>query len=489
MIRTLKRRYGTALCTLMSVLLFASCSDFLEVELKGRATIPSFLRDPSGLRAGLVGAYNAVYDYYDAEFTKYPDVAGNMCLMNATTGSMVDQYNFTSAADQETGAVGHIWVNIYAAQANVNNIIQYAPDVIELDPPTASKSRRYLGEAYLLRAMCHFDQVRCYAQPYNYTASHNHLGVPVLWKTPGADENVKRKSVREVYEAVLQDLGDAAGILTDDVAQDYHYASLQAVNCMYARVYLYMEEWQKALAYAKKAIGTQQLSQGSDYLKMFRDLNYQGEAIFRLSGIDMNGSLKSFYDAVSPSCMPADTLLTLFDAGDLRLQLLRQGNASRCLKYDNDISLLASDQARRDDPFVFRLSEMFLTAAEAACNLSDYTTARPYLRAIVERAVGADKATAVMDATPDAQLLDLVRRERVKELCFEGHNFFDLTRWKQDLVREKSTTSIVKRIDYPSDYFVLPIPQRELDANLNMQPNPTVNQPRTSGTTEESSDE
>jgi hypothetical protein len=63
----------------------------------------------------------------------------------------------------------------------------------------------------------------------------------------------------------------------------------------------------------------------------------------------------------------------------------------------------------------------------------------------------------------------------VKELCFEGHNFFDITRWKQDLVREKNTNSTVSHIAYPSDLFVLPIPQYELDANENMQPNPTVN--------------
>ena len=101
--------------------------------------------------------------------------------------------------------------------------------------------------------------------------------------------------------------------------------------------------------------------------------------------------------------------------------------------------------------------------------------ARQYIRAIVERAVGTTKADAVQAAYSDANLIDLIRRERVKELCFEGHNFFDITRWKQDLVRERNTTSSVKRIAYPSDLFVLPIPQTELFANDNMQPNPTVN--------------
>ena len=140
---------------------------------------------------------------------------------------------------------------------------------------------------------------------------------------------------------------------------------------------------------------------------------------------------------------------------------------------------------KRDDPFLFRLSEEYLNAAEAACQLGQYTDARQYIRAIIVRAVGTAKADAVMTATTDAQLLQLIRRERVKELCFEGHNFFDLTRWKQDIVREQGTTSIARVMTYPNDRFVLPIPQDELFANTSMQPNPTVNSGNTGGGKEE----
>lgn len=473
-----------ACCSLAATTVLTACSDFLEVDVKGRATIPNFLSDPEGLRAGLVGAYNAMYDYYDGEFMKYPDVAGNMLSVRATSGAMVNQYNYSSNQTQETEAVGHIWTNIYDAQCNVNNIIQYAPSVISANPAKADDCRRYLGEAYLLRAMCHFDQCRTYAQPYNYTADASHLGVPILWKTPGADQNVSRSTVRQVYEAVLQDLGRAAEILTDAEAQDYRYASLQAVRCMYSRVYLYMEDWQHALDYARLAIGRQQLAQGINYLGMYANLTMQGEAIFRLSGYNMNGSLRSFYDTY---CVPADTLLSLYDSDDLRLVLLNSSDVhsynvsaydyakgeKHCLKYE--AGTVPENDLKRDDPFVFRLSEEYLNAAEAAWHLGQYADARQYIRAIIERAVGAVKADAALAAYTDASLIDLIRRERVKELCFEGHNLWDITRWKQDLVREANTTSTVRRISYPSDLFVLPIPQTELFANENMQPNPTVN--------------
>ena len=269
---------------------------------------------------------------------------------------------------------------------------------------------------------------------------------------------------------MLKDLERASGLLTDEVATSRFYGSLQAVNCMFSRVYLYMEDWTNALKYARMAIGSQQLAQGNDYLGMYDDLTKQGEAIFRLSGDDMNGYLKAFYQS---SCEPSDTLLSLFDADDIRLKLLRNGSKAHCSKYE--ATVVPNNEPKRDDPFVFRLSEEYLNAAEAAWQLKQYSDARQYIRAIVERAVGTAKAEAVMAAYSDITLIDLIRRERVKELCFEGHNFFDITRWKQDLVREQKTTSTMKRMAYPSDYFVLPIPQDELNANTSMQPNPTVN--------------
>ncbi len=451
--------------------LLSSCDDFLTVEEKGKATIPSFLSDPRGLHAGLVGAYNKFYDYYDAEFLKYPEVAGNMTSVNLASGSsMLDQYNYYPNTTSATTSY-YIWYRIGIAQANANNIIQYAPTVADNYPTQRAYVENILGQALLLRAMCHFDLCRVYAQPYNYTADASHLGIPVARKTPSPNDNLARNTVKEVYDFILEDLDQAAGLLTDNHADDIHYGSLQAVYAMMSRVYLYMEDWGNAFKYAELAINGEQLASSSDYLKMYDDLNGRGEAIFRLSGDDMNGKQKDFY---LNECLPADTLLSLYDADDVRLQLINKYGVKACIKYN--ASVIPDNQTKREDPIIFRLSEVYLNAAEAACHISGkYGEARNYIGALLERNVGSQKAADVLGACADDDLLDLVKRERVKELCFEGHNFFDITRWKQDLVREYSTNSTVRSLTYPNDLFVLPIPQYELDANENMKPNPTVN--------------
>ncbi len=450
----------------------SSCSDFLNVMPKGRVTTPSFLSSPDGLRAALVGTYSKLYTVYDGDFVRYPDVAGNMLsIFNATeSANMISQYNFTSNEDEELGAVGKIWSDTFEAMANANNIIQYAPKVAEDYPLQAADIDRIMGEALFIRALCHLDVCLCYAQPYNYTADASHLGVPVLYKTPGPDDNEPRRSVAEVYTLICNDLTRAEELLADKSPRGQYYVSLDAVRALHSRVSLYMEKWQDAIDYADDVIPTKSLTQGQNYYNMYRNPVVASEVIFRFDGTEMGSKHRSFY---AETAIPADTLFTLFDSRDTRLQVLYKDGAHYCMKYESDLTQLGLNHG--DETIVLRLSEMYLNAAEAACMLGNYTNARGYIKPILERAVDADYAQEVLANTSDAKLLDLVKKERVKELCFEGHNFFDIVRWKMDLVREKATTSTVKRINYPSDYFVLPISRYELSANRNMQPNPTVN--------------
>lgn len=449
-----------------------SCTDFLTVMPKGRVTTPSFLSSPDGLRAALVGTYSKLYAVYDGDFLRYPDVAGNMLsIFNATeSANMISQYNFTSNEDEELGAVGKIWSGVYEAMANANNIIQYAPQVAQDYPLQAAEIDQILGEALFIRALCHLDVCLCYAQPYNYTSDASHLGVPVLRKTPGPDDNEPRKSVAEVYALICDDLTNAEKLLSDKLPRGQYYVSLDAVRALHSRVCLYMEKWQDAIDYAENVIPNKSLTQGQAYYNMYRNPVVASEVIFRFDGTEMGSKHRSFY---AETAIPADTLFTLFDSRDTRLQVLYKDGAHYCMKYESDLNQLGLNHG--DETIVLRLSELYLNAAEAACMLGNYSNARGYIKPILERAVDADYAQAELANTSDAELLDLVRKERVKELCFEGHSFFDIVRWKMDLVRENATTSTVKRIDYPSDYFVLPISRYELSANLNMQPNPTVN--------------
>lgn len=455
--------------------LTCACQDFLTVEQKGRTTIPVFLSYPEGLNAGLVGTYKKTYDYLDNEMMKYGDVAGNMLTMRyaGSATDMLSQYNYVSNATEETGAVGYIWRRTLEALANANNIIQYQPEVLANYPQKAVQLNQILGQALALRALCHFDLCRVYAQAYCYTPDASHLGVPVLLKAQGPNDNPSRQSVADVYQQILADLDEAARLLADyhlGHETDIYHFSFESVQAFRARVCLYKQDWQQALELASSIADKFPLAEEEEYLKMFRTFTEPGEVLLRLCGEEQSGKLKPFYDQTA---VPADTLLGLFEPDDLRLQLLQKDGQKYVCKY---LVTNATD-TKRDDPMILRASEMYLTAAEAACQLGDYPKARNYLQPILERAVDLSYAMEVLDSTPDGEdLMELILRERTKELCFEGHCLFDLTRRGQSLVREASTNSTMHALTWPNDRFVLPLPETELNANLNMQGNPTVNQ-------------
>ena len=116
-----------------------------------------------------------------------------------------------------------------------------------------------------------------------------------------------------------------------------------------------------------------------------------------------------------------------------------------------------------------------MISSEAFLKTDQLAKADNDLKTIVARALEEDESSINLEYNGKDELFSLIKKERSKELSFEGHNFFDIVRYNDDLVRGASSTSNVKSLPYPNDLFVLPIPQKELDANENMIGNPTVN--------------
>lgn len=469
------------LSLLISGVITISCDKFLEVETVGRTTMPNFFSDVSGLKAGLVGTYSQMFNHYSDELYKYPDVAGDMVDLNLISDEveMIDQFNFTSSPEQEVGAVGWIWRKILKTMANANNVLEYAPPLIEKFPNSKNEIELIQAQALFIRALCHFDLSRVYAQPYNYTPDASHLGVPVLLVTPGPDDLPARATVKEVYDQVIADLLNAEKLFGDTPFKDSFHISKTAVQALLARVYLYKGDWENSIVYATKVIDKTSLAFGEDYLAMYHDLIAGKEAIFRLDGTLKNKSLGTkFYSKENPIAIPADKLINLFDnQDDLRFKLFAKENelSANYITTKYTIMVTFGPETERYNPFILRVSEMYLIRSEAYLKTDQLAKSEDDLKEIVARALEVEKSSINLEYNGKDELFSLIKKERAKELSFEGHNFFDIVRYNDDLVRGASTTSNVKSLPYPNDLFVLPIPQKELDANENMLGNPTVN--------------
>ena len=451
----------------------SSCESFLEVEEVGRASIPVFFTDMDGIRAALPGTYTAVHKYYDDYFMLYPDAAGDLFNMIPTGEGtkMYTQFNYLSTPEEEIGAVGYIWRDGLRAMANANNILEYHPILLKENPGSLEELDRIKGEALFLRALIHFDLVRVYAQPYNFTSTASHPGIPILLYTPGPNENLHRSSVAEVYDQILGDLQTAENILSEYPKRSSYHASHQAVQALLARVNLYMENWPAAKQYADQVIGTSQLTIGEEYVNMFRTVSQSSESIFQLSGHLKGSSIRDFYTPAGPIGYASEKLISLYDnPQDLRLKLLDvEGGTNTTLKYEVPGQ---TEEERQIDIVVLRAAEMYLIAAEAMAQMNQLSEAEDYLKAIQARALGIDPSEVELSYSSQEELLDIILEERARELSFEGHRLFDLNRLGRDLERGEDVNSSMKTLTHPSPYFILPFPQSELNANNNITQNP-----------------
>ena len=124
---------------------------------------------------------------------------------------------------------------------------------------------------------------------------------------------------------------------------------------------------------------------------------------------------------------------------------------------------------------VFRLGEMFLIRAEARAQQGKVSSAQSDINTLRARADSWNTTTKIKTFTPrvgslnQSQILGVIERERVYELAFEGHRWYDL-------VRTGRITDVmtVFNDNWKSAYELWPIPQREIQNNPAMagQQNP-----------------
>ncbi len=283
-----------------------------------------------------------------------------------------------------------------------------------------------------------------------------------------------RNTVAEVYTQVLSDLITAEDLMTIDPS-NAGYFSKEAAQAMLSRVYLYMEDYENAEAKATDVIDSQkyELATAAAYPSMFLEGN-SSEAIVEMvySITDNPGSdhLGGMYKATGyGDYLPAKDLLDMMDDNDVRKTMFmsdpKLSGVYCCLRVNKYPS--SGSQIGTDNIPVIRLSEVYLNRAEARARMNDFIGARSDLQLIRQR---ANPDAVPLTLTGDA-LTEEILKERRRELCFEGHRIFDITRNKQDMVREDCTSTICE-VTYPNDRFILPIPDGETNANDNIDQNP-----------------
>lgn len=480
----MKRSIKLFIITLAAAVISQSCH-FLEVQRVGKSDIPTYFSEASALQPALNGAYGLLYDIYDRFVILYPEVAGDLLDLSSRAVLWEPQYNFSSTYMEETSAVGYIWKYSYNIIQNVNHILYYAPGL--KDGKNDAMIDNIVAQALFIRALVHFNLCQVYAQTYTFTSDASHLGVPIMTEIPKVTEKMKRSSVGAVYAQVKNDLETALKTFSESYVFNEYMASPASCKAFLARLALYAGDYGKAVSYSSDLISEFPLANRDNYRKMFVNAATRGgESIFRISGYAQGTSLQSFYNFTEPSAQPSEKLKSLFkDERDVRLTLFKHRAYSKeekknidydgvCMKfYCTDSTINVKD--KHYDPFVFRVSEMYLIKAEALCYSGKTAEAAAFVKDLEARALGIAPEDVVLNWSNKEELDRIIMEERMKELCFEGHRLYDIARRHEILSRNKNSTAKLLTLKYPDYRFVLPIPYLEIESNKEMEQNPSKN--------------
>jgi hypothetical protein len=443
------------LIILMLSITLASCNsdELLDKDPYDRVLTENLITDFTSFEAATAGAYNLLQDrfYHGGLYPIASDLMSDNSLSSWVLFPGTDVYE-TPTDDREAL---RIWTAISNLIAHSSIVIRQAESFdFESDQAQASD---LIAQLYVIRGMAYFDMQRLFAQPYNFTADASHMGIPLIDETQVGIEiiNPARSSTAEVYAKIISDIQKGITGAADDTSSIYYFNKTSA-KALLARVYLYMENWAEANALATEVIGSgYSLVSNTDYVASWAQATTT-ESIFSIvnTATDMGGSYAITYLYGRPRFNATTDLFDAIDATDVRKNLIAAG---KVLKYP-------SYSTRDDNTPILRVSEMYLIQAEAMAELGMDSDAQTAVNMILSR---ANPLAAAYTETGQA-LKDVIQDERRKELMFEGHRIFDLTRTKRSFVKYSTVAENPINVNYPSNLTILPIPQSEIDANDNI---------------------
>lgn len=416
-----------------------------------------------------------------------------------------------------TGEVSTWYATLYGQIASINYFLEKVEPLLAAceDQKDKAAYERYVAEAKFARGYycaCLLDR---FAPAYSAEmAEAPGMGIAIVTKyEPTADRSKypARSTQNASYTFIEQDLNDALDAFlelektntdkTFTVEPMAIYLNSNVVKALQARVALLKQDYATAYAKAVEVINSKvyELATPDNYALMWTN-DVSDEIIFEpfeVSPDEVSNSIGSRWLSIYPDradYIPTfDCLLDYYD-GDCRFEAFFAPNyltiegsqvpaycfykfpGNEALKIDpSQINLV-------NKPKPFRLSELYLIAAEAAQagSLGDALT---YYNEFC--AARYDKWEN--ETLTGTGLRDAIRAERTRELIGEGFRMSDLRRWGLPMERSgkfQGQLSVIEpylwastaNMDYPvgDRRFTWPIPKSELEVNPQMagQQNP-----------------
>lgn len=321
------------------------------------------------------------------------------------------------------------WNNLYY-RINVANIILEEAGNMKGDLEADQQAlERIKGECRFLRAQFYLTLANLYADAYVPGKAETTLGVPLKltsYVEHDKDKDVQfdRVSLAAVYEQIVADLKEAVVLLTKSPQpKPLHRASREAAVLLLSRVYLYMQDWENAKETAAGFLKNDPVMQdmvGMEEGTVFLQ-EKSPEVVFSQGSLSVHVSLTG---EAGLFCV-TDDLYRLYDVDhDFRAaRWFRPRSVTDSMALTGKYQL-GAHRSHISDCFMLRNTEGYLNMAEA-CAMLGKAEANDWLNGL--------RRLRIKDYTDQhysgEELIREIRNERRKELCFEGHRWFDLRRY------------------------------------------------------------
>jgi starch-binding outer membrane protein, SusD/RagB family len=427
---------------------FSSCSkDFLEPTVTTQRDAATSINTVDDLKGLILGAYDRMNAaaYYGRDFVVYGEVRSDNAYSSGNTGRFVAQGQFTLTANNANAS--DTWVQIYRVIANAN--LAATSTVANNE----SKEVKYVkGQAHAIRAIAYMDLLRLYGQEY----AGGNLGVPLVIKFRSDELYPARATVTEVWNQVGKDLETAIELMDPTLNKTTPIeVNSWLVYALQSRYYLYVKDYPKAAAAAKKVIdsGKYSMTTNANHVASWSAVT-NANTIFQLAftptdNLGFNSLFFIYQQTTYGDIEVTENLYSLYELSDIRRSLftkttLRTRMTGKYSKVDYT-----------DHIKIMRYDEVLLNYAEALAQLNS-SEALTVLN-MIPAGRGATLYTSASLAN--------VYLERRKELAMEGHRFFDLMRWGVGVPKVDPKQSFPASIAMGAPVLTFPIPQSELNAN------------------------
>lgn len=452
-------------------------------------TFENFYKSPADFEQAKNAMYSAFRGsgYYDGGgsgggFVSTPDIMSDNLIFN-TEGRQSGRVNAEFTYNSNNAPSG-LYGTAYRIISRANSIIDKIDNLSE-----GQFKNNILGQALAVRAICHFDVARAYAEiPTQSPGSRQTIGIAYV-KTFNPQQLPSRvATVGEVYDEIINDLETASTLIALDnsVSSSEIFLDQVSVKALLSRVYLYNGNYELAATRAQEAIslGAQaKLATRAQFTGIWNDSN-ESDCLFKVAittqdAVQIGVDYFQFLAGAFFSEYVCDyDFYNLYQSSDIRksayftVATTNEKEYIHVTKYYRDLT----NQRFLDGKYM-RASEVYLNLAEAKARIGGADTEA--LIALNElRSRRYQPYVAGNESGPS--LLSAILLERRLELAFESDRFFTLKRLGLSLQRSgkghlsdgTGNIAVPQTLPAGDHRWQWPIDQTTLNINPNMTPTP-----------------